>query len=119
MPIKSFVAFRARRVVNVAPESDERKRPPNDAVALRAHASSTELGIPYTAIRRTYSAAGNCGVVASALIFHRTTGAASPVSVWVKGGDRLEVSWERDGDTFRDVTLTGPADFVFDGAVSL
>ena len=103
--------------------------------ALRHHAHFAPKGAnanfveeldPQTIRVRTYergvegeTLACGTGVVASALIFHRTTGAASPVSVWVKGGDRLEVSWERDGDTFRDVTLTGPADFVFDGAVSL
>ena len=43
------------------------------------------------------------GVVASALIFHELTGAASPVAVRVRGGD----------------TLTGPADFAFEGEIAL
>ena len=59
------------------------------------------------------------GVVASALIFSIKSGAASPVDVSVRGGDRLVVSWEKSGDTFRRVTLTGPADFVFDGTVAV
>ena len=59
------------------------------------------------------------GVVASALIFHEQTGAASPVDVWVRGGDRLVVSWEKIGGTYRRVTLTGPADFVFEGRTEL
>lgn len=57
------------------------------------------------------------GVVASALIQNQTGGTASPVGVWVKGGDRLEVGFVREGGSYRDVTLTGPADFVFDGHV--
>jgi diaminopimelate epimerase len=57
------------------------------------------------------------GVVAAALMRHRVEGTASPIGVWVQGGDRLEVGFERDGDAYRNVTLTGPADFVFDGHV--
>lgn len=57
------------------------------------------------------------GVVASALILNQTEGVASPIGVWVQGGDRLEVGFERAGDGYRNVTLTGPADFVFDGHV--
>ena len=57
------------------------------------------------------------GVVASALILNQREDVASPIGVWVKGGDRLEVGFERDGGEYRNVTLTGPADFVFDGHV--
>ena len=57
------------------------------------------------------------GVVASALILNQLQSAASPVSVWVQGGDRLEVGFERKGKDYHHVTLTGPADFVFDGHV--
>ncbi len=57
------------------------------------------------------------GVVAAALIHHELTGAASPIGVWVQGGDRIEVGFERAGAGCRNVTLTGPADFVFDGHV--
>ena len=59
------------------------------------------------------------GVVASALIFAATEGAESPVSVVVKGGDELQVGFEKEGDRFTNVTLTGPADFVFEGTVEL
>ena len=55
------------------------------------------------------------GVTAAALIFSRLTGAPSPVSVRVRGGDTLQVGFEADGAGWRNVTLTGPADFVFEG----
>ena len=59
------------------------------------------------------------GVVASALIFSRLTGARSPVSVRVRGGETMQVGFEVDGEGWKDVTLTGPADFVFDGTVEV
>ncbi len=59
------------------------------------------------------------GVVASALIFHELTGAQGPIKVIVRGGDTLEVSFYKEGDHFRQVTLTGPADFVFEGEIAL
>ena len=59
------------------------------------------------------------GVVASALIHHLLHQAPAPILVKVKGGDTLAVGFERDGDKFHSVTLTGPADFVFDGNVAL
>lgn len=59
------------------------------------------------------------GVVASALIFAATENAAGPIAVRVKGGDDLAVGFERDGDHFTHVTLSGPADFVFDGSVEI
>lgn len=58
------------------------------------------------------------GVCATALLHHLATGAPSPVSVRVRGGDTLEVGFEH-GDGFRNVTLKGPADFVFDGEIVL
>jgi diaminopimelate epimerase len=59
------------------------------------------------------------GVTASALISSRVHGFQSPVKVLVQGGDELEVGWtERDG-AFADVRLTGPAEFVFTGAIEL
>ena len=57
------------------------------------------------------------GVTAAALLYARQTGASSPVSVRVRGGDTLQVGFELDGDGWSNVTLTGPADFVFHGAV--
>ena len=59
------------------------------------------------------------GVAAAALIFSRLSGAKSPVSVRVRGGDSLTVGFEGDGDGWRNVTLTGPADFVFEGEATI
>lgn len=59
------------------------------------------------------------GVVASALVFHSLSGAASPVQVRVRGGDLLAVGFRKKGDGFSAVTLTGPAEFVFDGEIDL
>ncbi|MEI8233987.1 MAG: diaminopimelate epimerase [Verrucomicrobiota bacterium] len=57
------------------------------------------------------------GVVASALTFHELTGAPSPLSVRVRGGDILQVGFEGGRGAYRNVTLTGPADFVFEGEI--
>jgi len=57
------------------------------------------------------------GVVASALVFHEIGGAASPVKVRVRGGDTLQVGFTEAGGEYRNVTLTGPADFVFEGEI--
>ena len=59
------------------------------------------------------------GMVASALLFHERTGAASPIRVKVRGGDTLEVAFEAATDGYRQVQLTGPADFVFTGSIAL
>ena|SRR5947209_282050 len=59
------------------------------------------------------------GVVASALIFAAVKNVNGPISVLVRGGNELEVGFEKNGDEFRNVTLTGPADFVFDGTLNL
>jgi diaminopimelate epimerase len=59
------------------------------------------------------------GVVASALIFAATEKVGGPISVLVRGGSELTVGFERDGETFRDVTLTGPAEFVFEGEIEI
>jgi diaminopimelate epimerase len=59
------------------------------------------------------------GMVACALIFHELTGAAAPVQVKVRGGDTLEIGFVADGAAYRQVTLTGPADFTFDGQTAL
>ena len=58
------------------------------------------------------------GMVACALIFGELAGVTSPVKVKVRGGDTLEVAWEKAGGTWRNVTLTGPADFTFDGVIT-
>ncbi|MDQ6625917.1 MAG: diaminopimelate epimerase [Verrucomicrobiota bacterium] len=59
------------------------------------------------------------GVVASALIFAATEDVAGPIAVLVRGGDELTVGFDRNGDNFTDVTLSGPADFVFEGTVEV
>lgn len=60
------------------------------------------------------------GMVASALVHHLLTGAASPIKVDVEGGDTLEIGFEKSGEQgFKNVTLTGPADFVFEGEIDI
>ncbi|MFM2243338.1 MAG: hypothetical protein RLZ97_2193 [Verrucomicrobiota bacterium] len=60
------------------------------------------------------------GMVACALVHHLLTGAPSPIQVDVKGGDTLEIGFETAPDgSFRQVTLTGPADFIFEGDIEI
>ena len=59
------------------------------------------------------------GVVASALIFAAVKKTEGPIDVLVRGGNELQVGFDRDGDQFRNVTLTGPADFVFEGTIEV
>jgi diaminopimelate epimerase len=59
------------------------------------------------------------GVVAAALILHEKHGAPSPISVRVRGGDTLVVSFRQEAGVYRDVSLTGPADFVFEGQIGI
>ena len=59
------------------------------------------------------------GVVASALIFAATERVGGPIGVYVRGGNELKVGFEKDGEQFQNVTLTGPADFVFEGTIEL
>jgi diaminopimelate epimerase len=85
----------------------------NDEIAIRTY----ERGVEGETL------ACGTGVVASALIFDALSGAGSPVKVKVMGGDTLEVSFEKENaassSRARNVTLTGPADFVFDGEIEL
>jgi diaminopimelate epimerase len=59
------------------------------------------------------------GVVASALIFGVTENVYAPIGVIVRGGDELRVGFERMDKQFRNVTLTGPAEFVFEGTIEI
>ena len=59
------------------------------------------------------------GVVASALVFAATANVSGPIGVLVKGGSELSVGFERDGERFTNVTLTGPAEFVFEGTMEV
>lgn len=54
------------------------------------------------------------GVCATAILHHLATGAPSPIAVRVRGGETLTVGFDSG---FKNVTLTGPADFVFDGSI--
>jgi diaminopimelate epimerase len=59
------------------------------------------------------------GVVASALVFAATQNTDGPITVLVRGGNALSVDFRRDGNHFREVTLTGPAEFVFEGTIEI
>jgi diaminopimelate epimerase len=59
------------------------------------------------------------GVVASALIFAITEEANGPIGVLVRGGSELRVGFEKAGTEFKSVTLTGPAEFVFEGTIEV
>ncbi len=60
------------------------------------------------------------GMVACALMHHLLTAAPSPIQVVVAGGDTLEIGFEKSGaHSFKNVTLTGPADFVFEGEIEI
>ncbi len=59
------------------------------------------------------------GVVASALIFATLEKTDGPIGVRVQGGSELSVDFEKDGNQFRQVTLTGPAEFVFEGTIDV
>ena len=60
------------------------------------------------------------GVVASALIHHLLSGAPSPIFVITKGGDKLQIDFQvTDPFQITQVALTGPADFVFSGTISI
>jgi diaminopimelate epimerase len=79
-----------------------------------------------TLIVRTYergvedeTLACGTGVVASALLANRVHRLALPLCVKVRGGDVLTIDAHLDGDSFNDVTLTGPAIEVFSGEIKL
>ncbi|HSB63505.1 MAG TPA: diaminopimelate epimerase [Thermoanaerobaculia bacterium] len=57
------------------------------------------------------------GAVAAAVVTSFLKGANPPVSVATRSGETLEVSFLRDGEVARDVTLTGDARFVFEGTL--
>ena len=60
------------------------------------------------------------GMVACALIHHELIGAESPVEVQVRGGDTLRIGFtETSPHHYSDVTLFGPADFVFQGQTQI
>jgi diaminopimelate epimerase len=59
------------------------------------------------------------GIVASAIVFAATENTSGPITVIARGGDELQVGFERIDSQFRNVTLTGPAEFAFEGTIDL
>jgi diaminopimelate epimerase len=59
------------------------------------------------------------GIVASALIFAASEKSSSPITVLARGGDELQVGFDKVEGGFRNVTLTGPAEFVFEGTIEI
>jgi diaminopimelate epimerase len=59
------------------------------------------------------------GVTAAALVSARLRQFSSPVKVQVQGGDTLTVGFQEIAGQFAEVTLTGPADFAFEGTIEI
>jgi diaminopimelate epimerase len=59
------------------------------------------------------------GIVAGALIFGATEGRQGPITVLARGGDQLQVRFEMVAGRFCNVSLTGPAEFVFEGTIEI
>ena len=59
------------------------------------------------------------GIVASALIFAATENTSGSIHVIARGGDELQVGFQTIDGSFRNVTLTGPAEFVFEGTIEI
>lgn len=57
------------------------------------------------------------GVVASAIIAHLVRNVPQPVKVTVQSARILEVGFRRAGEKLSDVSLTGPAEYAFEGAL--
>lgn len=82
----------------------------DDSIAIRTY----ERGVEDETL------ACGTGMVACALIHHELTGVEAPISVLVKGGDTLKIGFkETEPHKYADVTLFGPADFVFSGEVTV
>ncbi len=107
-----------------------------DGAALRWHeafapkgtnANFVQVRSPGDLILRTYergvedeTLACGTGICAASLLHHLVSNCPSPVSVRVRGGDTLRTGFvPAGGAQFREVTLTGPADFVFEGTILL
>ena len=90
------------------------------------NANFAQVHAPSSLAIRTYergvedeTLACGTGVVATALIHHLRSQDPSPIAVQVKGGDTLEVGFELENGHPKEVTLSGPADFVFEGSIAL
>ena len=107
----------------------------SEGAAIRRHATFSPAGANVNFIEkrgpnqiaiRTYergvedeTLACGTGVVASALIFAATEKVNEPIGVIVRSGAELEVNFQRTGEKFSDVTLAGPAEFVFEGTIEV
>jgi diaminopimelate epimerase len=108
---------------------------PNEGAAIRRHKMFSPAGANANFLEkrgankiaiRTYergveneTLACGTGVVASALIFAATEGANGPIGILVRGGCELSVGFDKIDKHFRNVTLTGPAEFVFEGTIEV
>src|SRR6266404_4444350 len=91
-----------------------------------ANANFIEKAGPKKILVRTYergvedeTLACGTGVVASALVFGAMVKVDGPISVIVRSGSELSVNFKRAGDKFTNVTLTGPAEFAFEGTIEV
>jgi diaminopimelate epimerase len=107
----------------------------SEGAALRYHAAFAPKGAnanfvqvvaPNLIAVRTYergvegeTLACGTGVCAAALLHHLLSDSRSPVFVRVRSGATLQVAFEKSESGFRNVALTGAADFVFEGTISL
>lgn len=114
-----------------ADDVDVRKR----GAALRYHKEFSPAGANVNFIEkraankilvRTYergvedeTLACGTGVVASALVFAATEKIDGPIGVTVRSGSKLSVDFKRAGDEFTSATLTGPAEFAFEGTIEI
>jgi diaminopimelate epimerase len=88
--------------------------------AIRHHSDFAPAGTTYERGVEDETLACGTGMVACALVHHLLSGDPSPIRVDVEGGDTLEVGFERTATgEFANVTLTGPADFVFEGEIEI
>lgn len=80
----------------------------------------TEVGIKVRTYERgVENETLSCGTgVTAAAIVSAFKGRLSPVRIQTKGGE-LEVSFEREGNTFKNVYLAGPATPVFEGRIEI
>ncbi len=84
--------------------------PSADGIALRTYERGVE---------RETLACGT-GMAACAVVHSAIAVMEPPIAVSVRSGDRLTIDFRRkDGNTFTDVTLSGPAKFVFDGQIDV
>ena len=81
----------------------------NDVVYIRTY----ERGVENETL------ACGSGSVAAALLSNSAFGLESPVRLSTKGGSELLVHFKRGGGNFEEVSLTGPAEVIFSGELSI